>query len=73
MQFLPNVEEIKILEISERIAAKQDKDGNHPHIAHSPPSLITLWAIGKGVEREFFIPFQCIFFAVIVLKYKIFL
>ena len=42
MQFLPNIEEIKILEISERIAAKQYKDGNHPHIAHSPPSLTTL-------------------------------
>ena len=42
MRFLPNIEEIKILEISERIAAKQDKAGNRPHIAHSSPSLITL-------------------------------
>ena len=70
MQFLPNVEEIKILEISERIAAKQDKDGNHPHIAHSPPSIITLWAIGKGGWKRVFIPFQCIFFAVIVWNTK---
>jgi len=64
---LPNIEEIKILEISERFAAKQYKDGNHPPTS---PTLLLLLSrfelLGKGVEREFFIPFQCIFFAVIV-------
>ncbi len=40
MQFLPNIEEIQYLRF--QYVLLQNKDGNHPHIAHSPPSIITL-------------------------------
>ena len=40
MQFLPNIEEIQYLRFQHVLL--QNKDGNRPHIANSPPSLITL-------------------------------
>ena len=66
MQFLPNIEEIQYLRFQNVLQQNNTRMVITPTSPILPLLLSRFELLGKGVEREFFIPFQCIFFVVIV-------